>query len=97
MGFIRTDTIPLLKEGRRKSFKDMSFLILGYGDIYFDLLHLQKMAKISGFSLDMNVEVSRAKMPRLAENGFMDCHSFFKMLGFASIDILDYSNFEGAT
>jgi SAM-dependent methyltransferase len=95
MGFVRGNMLPLLKEGVRKPFGG-KLLLLGQGDIYFDLHHLKRMATIAGFTLDDSVPVAPSHNPAFAAKGHPHCQTVFKMLGFESISVLDFSAFEGA-
>lgn len=95
MGFIRANMIPLLKEGVRSAFGGR-LLLLGQGDIYFDLPHLRRMASLAGFSLKEAIPFRPSHLAVFAEKGYPHAETVFGMLGFSSISVLDYSPFEGA-
>jgi len=95
MGFIRANMIPLLKEGGRRPFGG-KLLLLGQGDIYFDLPHLRRMAKIADFTLDESIPVRPSHIDIFAQKGYPHGETVFRMLGFSSVSVLDYSGFEGA-
>ena len=95
MGFIRANMIPLLKEGARRAFEGR-LLLLGQGDIYFDLPHLRRMAALAGLSLKETIPFRSSHIAVFAEKGFPHAETVFGMLGFSSISVLDYSAFEGA-
>lgn len=95
MGFIRANMIPLLKEGSCRPFFG-KLLLLGQGDIYFDLEHLKRMAKIANFSLDESIPVRPSHIDIFAQKGYPHSETVFRMLGFSSVSVLDYSGFEGA-
>lgn len=95
MGFVRANMIPILKEGSRRPFGG-KLLLLGQGDIYFDLPHLRRMAKIANFVVDESIPVRPSHIPIFAAKGYPHGETVFRMLGFSSVSVLDYSAFEGA-
>ena len=95
MGFIRANMIPILKEGSHRPFGG-KLLLLGQGDIYFDLPHLRRMAKIANFVVDESIPVRPSHISIFAEKGYPHGETVFRMLGFSSVSVLDYSAFEGA-
>lgn len=95
MGFIRANMIPLLKEGSRQPFCG-KLLLLGQGDIYFDLPHLRRMARLANFALDESTPIRPSHIQGLADKGYPHAETVFGMLGFSSVTVLDCSAFEGA-
>jgi SAM-dependent methyltransferase len=87
--------IPLLKDGARRPFTG-KLLLLGQGDIYFDLPHLRRMAKLASFPLNETVPLRPSHIKSFAEKGYPHAETVFGMLGFSSVTVLDYSAFEGA-
>lgn len=95
MGFIRANMLPILREGARKPFGGKA-LLLGQGDMYFAHYQLEQMAQVAGFSLKPDVLLYDADKPHLRAKGYVRCREVFLKLGFAEVDVLDYSDFEGA-
>ena len=95
MGFIRANIIPLLKECRQRPFTG-SLLLLGQGDIYFDLPRFRSLAALAGVALNESIPFKPSQLPAFAEKGYPHCETIFGMLGFTQISVLDYSRFEGA-
>lgn len=95
MGFIHTNTIPLLKHAAQKPFSG-KLLLLGQGDIYFNLPTLRRWAKSARFTLNEQIAFIPSSIPSFAAKGYPHAQTVFKMLGFESVSVLDYSAFEGA-
>jgi len=95
MGFVRGNIIPLLKECKRRPFSG-SLLLLGQGDIYFDMPRFKSLAAHAGVVLDESVPVKPSHIPLFVEKGYPHGETVFRMLGFSQISVLDYSGFEGA-
>lgn len=95
MGFIRANTIPILKEHKRRPFSGR-LLCLGAPDVYFDYDALRRMAETVRVPLDGSVAVTPANKPDFARRGCISADTLFKSVGFDAIDALDCSAFEGA-
>jgi SAM-dependent methyltransferase len=95
MGFIRGNIIPILKECKRRPFSG-SLLLLGQGDIYFDISRFRKFASQAGVCLNDTIPIRPSHAPEFALKGYPHCETIFRMLGFSSIFVLDYSDFQGA-
>jgi len=95
MGFIRANMIPILREGVRKPFAGR-VLLLGQGDMFFAHYQLVQMAQLTGFILKQDVMLQDAEKPYFREKGYVRCREVFLKLGFSEVDVLDYSDFEGA-
>jgi len=95
MGFIHGNMIPILKEGVRQPYAG-KLLLLGQGDIYFDLHYLRRIARRAGFVLNESVPMRPSHIALFAEKGYPHGETVFRMLGFDEISVLDYSAFEGA-
>jgi SAM-dependent methyltransferase len=87
--------IPLLKECEQRPFRG-HLLLLGQGDIYFDMPRLKRFAAITGVVLDETIAVRFSHIPEFYEKGYLHCDTVFKMLGFSKISVLDFSAYEGA-
>jgi SAM-dependent methyltransferase len=95
MGFIRANTIPILREHKRRPFSG-NLLCLGQPDVYFDYDHLRRMSMTVGVELDSGVEIMPSHSQHFAGLGYISGESLFKSMGFESVHALDYSEFEGA-
>jgi SAM-dependent methyltransferase len=95
MGFIHANMIPILKEHRARPFGGR-LLLLGQGDIYFSLETFERMAKSAGLALNGEVPFKPSHIAAFAEKGYPHSDVVFRKLGFSSINVLDYSAFEGA-
>lgn len=95
MGFIHANIIPLLKESKKKQFYG-NLLLLGQGDIYFNIEKFHEYAKTSGAIINPNVDIKPSHLKSFADKGYPHCETIFKMLGFSKVSVLDYSGFEGA-
>lgn len=95
MGFVRGNMIPLLKECKQRPFGG-SLLLLGQGDIYFDMSTFRSFAALAGVHLNESVTLRLSHIPTFAEKGYLHCETVFRMLGFTQISVLDYSGFDGA-
>ncbi|BBO99477.1 methyltransferase domain-containing protein [Sulfuriferula nivalis] len=87
--------IPLLKECKRRPFGG-SLLLLGQGDVYFNMAQLKSMAVHAGVPLDEAIPYRPSHIPTFAQQGCPHGHTLFGMLGFSKISVLDYSGFDGA-
>jgi SAM-dependent methyltransferase len=95
MGFVRANTIPILKEHRRRPFTG-SLLCLGQPDVYFDYESLRRMAMTAQVELDTSWPVRPSLNQHFASLGYMSGDTLFKTMGFETIQSLDCSDFEGA-
>ena len=95
MGFIRANTIPILKESCRRPFSG-SVLNLGMPDVYFDYNHFSRMAQTLHTQIDTTVERTLSHNPQFAKKGYMSGETLFKSMGFEKIYNLDCSSYEGA-
>jgi hypothetical protein len=95
MGFIRANMLPILREGKRAPFHGR-LLLLGQGDMYFAYYQLEQMAQIARYDLKSDVLLVDAEKPHLRDKGYVRCREVFLKLGFSDVDVLDYSEFEGA-
>ncbi|MGE3190022.1 MAG: class I SAM-dependent methyltransferase, partial [Vicinamibacterales bacterium] len=95
MGFVRANTIPLLKEHKRKPFAG-PVLCLGAPDVYFTWQSLLGMAATVGATLDLTVPVVPSPRPDFQGTNYIDGRTLLGSLGFESIEVLDVSAFEGA-
>lgn len=95
MGFIHANIIPIIKEGVRQPYVGR-VLLLGQGDIYFNMDYLRRISRRYGLALDESIPVRPSHAPVFASKGYPHCESVFRMLGFSEISVLDYSAFEGA-
>lgn len=95
MGLIRANTIPLLKEHKRRPFTG-TLLCLGAPDVYFTHESLLRMASTVGVDLDVTVPVTRASKPEFERKGYLSGDTLFASMGFEALEVLDISPFEGA-
>lgn len=95
MGFIKANMLPILREGARRPFTGR-VLLLGQGDMYFAHYQLEQMAQVTGFELRPDVLLYDAEKQHFRDKGYVRCREVFLKLGFAEVDVLDYSDFEGA-
>ncbi len=93
MGFIHANIIPLLKESKKKQFYG-NLLLLGKGDIYFNIEKSHEYAKTSGAIINSNVDIKPSYLKSFADKGYPHCETIFKMLGFSKVSVLDYSGQE---
>ena len=96
MGFIKGNTLPLLKEHQKRPFSG-SLLFLGYPDVYFTPDQFRKMCLNLKLELDSSVKLDITNRPGFRRKGFISADSLFKSLGFKEVSSLDYSQFEGAS
>lgn len=96
MGFIRANMIPILKEHKRIPFSG-KLLLLGAPDVYFGMNDFKRMAQTVQVDLDDSVEVTESHNAFFRKKGYISGDTLFKSIGFESITIMDYSDFEGAT
>ena len=95
MVFIRGNIIPLLKESKRSPI-DGSLLLLGQGDIYFDMPRFKSLAALAGVVLDESVPVKTSHIPGFAEKGYPHGKRFSGCSGFSD-SVLDYRGSVSAT
>lgn len=95
MGFVKGNMIPILKECKQRHFHG-SLLCLGYPDAYFTIDQFQKMVSATNIDLDPSVELKISVREYFAKLEHISGDSLFKSLGFQQVDILDFSEFEGA-
>ena len=95
MGFIRANTIPILKEHKRRPFSG-TVLCLGQPEVYFDLDHLRRMAWTVKVELDVSAPILPSHNTHFASLGYISGETLFKSMGFDSVLSLDCSDFEGA-
>jgi SAM-dependent methyltransferase len=95
MGFVRANTIPILKEHKRRAFSG-ALLCLGAPDVYFTHESLLRMADTVQAPLDRSVPVTPAPKPEFAGKGYISGETLFRSMGFDTVDALDLSAFEGA-
>ena len=95
MGFVRANTIPTLREFKRRPWSGRA-LCLGQADVYFGQETLSSMAKAAGVELAQGAAPSLSHRPDLAARGYLSRESLFESLGFSEVQALDVSAFEGA-
>lgn len=95
MGFIRANMIPILDESRRRRFSG-KLLLLGQGDIYFNLASFEAMARAARVELDSTIPVEHSYIASFRDKGYLSCGMVFRMLGFDEINVLDVSKYQGA-
>jgi SAM-dependent methyltransferase len=95
MGFVRANTIPILKEHKRRAFSG-TLLCLGQPDVYFGYEKLRKMALTVQVDLVGKVPVLPSENAHFASLGYISGQTLFKSMGFETIHSLDFSDFEGA-
>lgn len=95
MGFVRGNTLPILKEHKLRPFSGHC-LCLGQADVYFTYDHLQRMARIAEVQLVGNIAITRSYRADFAAKNYISRDTFFKSVGFDEVSALDYSKFEGA-
>jgi SAM-dependent methyltransferase len=95
MGFIRANTIPILKEHKRRPFSGR-LLCLGAPDVYFTYDSLQRMAMMVNVGIDRSVPVSPSTNPNFKGKDYISGDTLFRSMGFGSVESLDVSPFEGA-
>lgn len=95
MGFIRANTIPILKEHGRFPFSG-ALLTLGMPDVYFTFEHLYRMAQTVNIPIDVSVPVTLSHHSAFASKGYISGETLFKCMGFERLSVLDFSDFEGA-
>ena len=96
MGFIRANIIPILEEHRARPFCGR-LLLLGQADVYFSQTHLVRMARTARVTLARDIPITASQAPVLAAKGYLSGETLFRQIGFSEIEVLDLSNFEGAT
>jgi hypothetical protein len=95
MGFVKANMVPILKECRERPFHG-SLLCLGFPDIYFRMDQFRQMAFGTNTNLDDSVTLQLSSRKYFAKLGCISGESLFRSLGFQNVEILDYSQFEGA-
>jgi SAM-dependent methyltransferase len=95
MGFVRGNTLPLLKEHRLRPFYG-SGLCLGQADVYFTYENLQRMAHLAEIKLIESVPIELSYRSDFAAKGYISRETFLLSLGFSELLALDYSQFEGS-
>src|SRR5271157_5492751 len=95
MGFVRGNTLPILKEHRLRPFSGYC-LCLGQADVYFTYENLQRMAKIARTHLIPDIPVTLSHRPELAVKEYISRETLFGSIGFKQVSALDYSDFENA-
>jgi SAM-dependent methyltransferase len=95
MGFIRANTMLILKEHKRRPFSG-TLLCLGQPDVYFGYDHLRRMAMTVQVELEQGVAITPSHNQHFANLGYISGDTLFKSMGFEAIHALDYSKFEGA-
>ena len=95
MGFIRANTIPLLKEHKARPYRG-SVLCLGEPDVYFGAEKFRRMAITAQVELDASVQFTPSSNAHFASLGYISGDSLLKSIGFDTVHALDYSDFEGA-
>lgn len=96
MGFIRANTMLILKEHKRRPFSG-SLLCLGQPDVYFGHDVLRRMASTIGIELTPGVNISLSHNPHFASLNCISGETLFMSMGFSAVQSLDYSEFEGAS
>ena len=81
------DLILHEKKEHELQFKDKNILIMGYQDIYFSKEQVSKLMNCYGLK-SLYIESSERAEVQLID--------LFKDLGFANVDVLDNSDYEGA-
>lgn len=94
MGIPRGVGRLLLDEARERPFSG-SLLLLSRMTVYFTMGELRRWAKDQGVKL-AEVEPRPSHVPNLAAIGCIDDLTLFKALGFAKVESLDFSSWEGA-
>lgn len=94
MGIPRGVARLLLDEARERPFTG-KVLLLSRMTVYFTLGELRAWAKAQGVQLAA-VEPRPSHVPNLAAIGCIDDHTLFRALGFAEVESLDVSSWEGA-
>lgn len=95
MGFIRANTIPILKEHKRRAFSG-TVLCLGAPDVYFTHDSLLRMAMTAQVALDLSAPIFPAPKPDFRNKGYISGDTLFARMGFGTLEVLDVSSFEGA-
>ena len=96
MGIPRGTARLLLEEHHRRPFSG-SVLQFGRSSIYFTFSDLQDWARRHRVELaDIAGEVRLSHDPRLARQGCIDDHTFFRALGFETVESCDISDWEEA-
>lgn len=95
MGFVRANTIPLLRQHRRRPFSGR-VLCLGAPDVYFTDEALAGMASAVGAPIDRSAPARLSTRPDFQGLGYLSGDTLLSRLGFAAVDVLDVSPFEGA-
>lgn len=95
MGIAKAPANVLLLEALRRPLEGKA-LTLGRQDIWVSHNILQEISAEVGVPLSGGVAISLSHKPELAEQGLLSDRCFFQLLGFSSVQSLDYSSYEGA-